>query len=312
MKPRSCVVIINYRNAEDTAACVASALRSEQPVRVVVVDNSPHDPALEAALAPFPNITTLHPDENLGFGRGCNLGIEWALKNTDCEFVMLLNSDATVEADTILTLEEVMDEHPNVGLATGRIVFMEAPDRLCYARGTIDWKRGGGKVPGFGGDAMSATALLSGPVQFASGCAMLLRRSLLEQIGGFDEAFHMYEEDVDLSLRVREAGSLVWYVAEALIRHKGHGSQRGAGDGFHTRWSASNPRYDFQVYHSVRNTLINARKHARGKNLVVFSTFYPLFVLRRSLPVAFARGTRAFIPVFRGFRDGLRAPLGRS
>ena len=81
------------------------------PLDIVVVDNTPNDPELEPALSFCPKVTLIRAPDNLGFGRGNNLGIEWALKNTGCEFIFIFNNDATVQPDSIEILEKAMDAH---------------------------------------------------------------------------------------------------------------------------------------------------------------------------------------------------------
>lgn len=285
--------------------------KSDVPTKIVIVDNTPGDPGLAQVLESHPDVTLLLSKKNGGFGSGCNIGMEWALNNTACEFVLLLNPDTVVREDAISLLEGTMDERPRAGVATGRIVFMENPDVLFSGRGRIDWRRGGARVPEFGGSALAQWALQAGEIGFASGCVMMIRRAVLESIGGFDPVFFMYEEDVDLSIRVRKAGFTIFYCPEALILHKGQGTQR-SGGAFQKRWSPANENYDFQVFYSVRNAIINARKHARGKDLVLFAAVYPLFVMRRTIPAAWRLGFRAFRPVWRGVATGIREPLQQA
>lgn len=276
-KARTCVITINYDGAEDTAACVASLVASAVPLAIVVVDNTPNDPDLEEHLTPFPQITFLRASENLGFGQGNNLGIEWALKNTDCEFIFVFNNDATVELRTIQLLEKALDEHLEAGITCPRIVLTEAPDKLWYGGGEVDWKRGGGSVPGVFGAAEAQSAMLPRHVSFASGCAMMIRCSVLEREGGFDPRFFMYEEDLELSLRVQERGSRIWYEPNALVHHIGQSSQKNRAK-FISRFHPQNPSLAFMVYHSTKNRLLNMRMHAHGKNRLIFLSVFPIFL----------------------------------
>lgn len=306
---RTCVVTINYKGASDTVACITSLHASSVPVSIVVVDNTPDDPDLIDALKSYPEVKLIRAPENLGFGRGNNLGIEWALRNSDCENILLFNNDATVEQDAIEKLERVMDEIPTVGIATGRIVLADRPDILWYGGGNIDWRRGGGRIPGFNGSSDSKLALRSREVEFVSGCAMLVRRDVFEQIGGFDPVFFMYEEDVDLSIRTREAGYKLFYCAEAVLSHRVQGSQRKKSDPILSKWSPMNPNFNFHVLHMVRNSIINIRKHAKIKNYVSCFVIYPLFLLVKTATISRVRGINAFIPLYQGLRDGLTLSL---
>lgn len=313
MSPRSCVVTVNFHGSTDTARCVASVESSDTPADIVVVDNTPNDPNLAEALAAFAKVEILRSPRNLGFGAGCNLGIGWALAETDCAFVLILHNDTVLEPEALGLMEGVMDEHPEAGIIAPRVVFMDDPGKLYYCgRGYIDWRTAAARMPGFGGGATGGRALGANYTRFASGSAMLVRREVLNQVGGFDEIFFLYEEDVDLSLRVIEAGYRIWYCPEAAVRHKVRGSRQRAGSAFYDRWSGSNPGYELQVYHTIRNSIINVRRHARGVNLLKFLCVYPVFVTYKTVLAARKRGFRAFAPVLRGLAAGLRQPLSSS
>jgi GT2 family glycosyltransferase len=278
MQTRTCVVTVNYKGAEDTTACVASLKESFVPVSIAVVDNTPNDPALEGALSPYPDIKLIRAPENLGFGRGNNLGIEWALTNTDSEFIFILNNDAMVEPGTLQRLELAMEAHPEAGIVAPRIVLAEDTNVLWYGGGEVDWRRGGGIVPGVLGASTAPLAMHSRHITFASGCAMLIRREVLEKIGGFDDRYFMYEEDLELCLRTIEHDWKIWYEPHALVMHKVQGSLRKRSEGYIPLLSPDNPRLAFYCYHIVRNRLVNMWLHARGRNRLVFTVyFFPYF-----------------------------------
>jgi GT2 family glycosyltransferase len=111
---------------------------------------------------------------------------------------------------------------------------------------------------------------------------MFIRRTVIQEVGGFDERFFMYEEDLELSLRVREYGYEIWYESMALVRHVGQGSTRD-GSEFMSLWSPRNPKLKFYVYHMVRNRLINASSHARGKDAVVFWLIFPMLCMYKTI-----------------------------
>ena len=308
MHPRTCVITVNYRCASDTAACLESLKFSTVPVKTVVVDNTPNDPALTNAIENFESSKIIRAPENLGFGRGNNLGIDWALLHTDCEFLLILNNDTTIWPDAIEQMEASMDNHPEASIVTGRIVFAENESILWYGGGEINWKRGGAIVPGIMGSANSELAMTPREVGFASGCTMLIRRKVLNIIGGFDPLFFMYEEDVDLSLRARSIGP-IYYEPEALVFHKVRGSQRKEGQEFQGRWSSKNPNYVFHTYQMVRSAIINARRHAKGNSRLEFVFFYPAFVLRKVLLAARSIGLESIKPVIRGAISGFKEDI---
>lgn len=300
MAGRSAVVVVDYNGAEDTRSCVESLARSETLPWLVVVDNASHEIGdVEGAISGYPGeVEVIRSNENLGFGRGNNLGIRRALSNTDCEFIFLLNNDATVEPDTISKLETTLDHYPEAGMVTARIVLSEEPEVLWHGGGDIDWRKGAPRMPGYLGPADSGIALKPRNVTFASGCAMMIRRSVLEEVGGFDPRFFMYEEDLELCLRIQKSGRTIRYAPEALVLHKGQGSQREGTEAYVPELSAKNPRLAFYAFHRIKNRMLTMRAHARGENAVKFAVFFPVFLAYKCLGYA-----------LRGRWDGVRAVL---
>src|SRR5579862_7067641 len=190
MRPsKTCVIVVSFHGADDTAVCLRSLLASQSAVKIVVVDTTPYDPELEEAIAFASDVELIRADDNLGFGGGNNLGIKWALRNTDSEYVFLLNNDATVSPDSIGSLIEALEHQPDVGIAASRIAYMHDPSLLWYGGGEIDWRRASAVTPGFNRSATAALAMLERDVTFATGCALFFRRSALDRLGGFDPRF---------------------------------------------------------------------------------------------------------------------------
>lgn len=289
--------MVNYNSAPDLERCARSLLRSRERPLLVVVDNASLEGGLEEAIAGYPEVRVIRSAENLGFGRGNNLGIRWVLRNTACEFVFLLNNDATVEPDTIVKLEEAMDAHPEAGICAPRIALSEDPGRLWYGGAYVDWRKGAPAIPGYLGPADAALALTPRDVTFASGCAMMVRRSALERIGGFDPRLFMYQEDLELCLRTQRAGWSIRYVPEALVLHKGQGADRGKeGETFTPLLSPKNPRLPFYALHLTKGRLLTAFVHARGADALRFLVWFPAYSLYKCSQYA-----------FRGRWDGIRA-----
>jgi GT2 family glycosyltransferase len=302
MQVRTCVIAVNYKGAGDTAQCVALLKRSTALVTIVVIDNTPNDPELEVALSPYSDVILIRAPENLGFGGGNNLGINWALAQTDCEFIFILNNDATVEPDTIAKLEFALDDHPEAGIVTPRIVFMDKPDMLWYGGGEVSWLRGGGKTPGVFGACDAPLAMQAREVSFASGCAILLRRKLMQQLDGFDERFFMYEEDMELCLRTQKLGWKIRYEPSALVLHAVQSSSRGE-QGYVAPLSPLNKNLPFYAYHFVRNRLINMRLHANGYHRLVFVVGFSLWIIKYSGVFLLHQRWDGLTAMFKGWRS---------
>lgn len=275
---RTGIVLVNFNNAEDTQICLASLRASTVPYKVVVVDNDSRGDDAQQIASAFPEAEVLRSTTNVGFGRANNIGLRWLLEQTDCDYLFVLNNDTTIAPTAIAQLEQALDNDTQAGLVSPRIVVMDNPESLWYGGGYVDWRTGSAKTPGFFGSAESEIALTERYVTFVSGCAMLVRRALFEQIGGFDPRLFMYEEDVELCLRVTQAGWQMLYAPSAIVYHKGHGSQRKGT--FVRGRDVKNPRLPFLTHHKTRNRLLNMHQYARGQQALTFGFYFPIWLAR--------------------------------
>ncbi len=301
---KTCVVLVSFRGAEDTEICLRSLEGSHTLTEVVVVDTTPYDPALAKLVERFGRAHLIQAGENLGFGRGNNLGIRWALEHTQCDYLFLLNNDALVLPDSIGELERQMAAEPGVSILTPRIVYRDFPERLWYGGGDFDWRRASAFTPGFNQRADAPEAMRPREVTFASGCALFVRRKAMLDLGGFDPRFFMYEEDVEWCLRALSRGYKILYQPAALILHRAQGGSKGEDEADRTDfWATSNPRLPFYAFHIIRNRLLNIYQYAGLKHLPVVAIAFPLYLLRRGIP--FLRGGRmdAVTAMFRGAWD---------
>jgi GT2 family glycosyltransferase len=215
------VVVVAYNSRDHLRLCIEPLLEVEW-VRVIVVDNaSPDDTA--AALQGLP-VTLIENPENLGFGRACNVG--W--RRGTAPYVLFLNPDARIDRTALRRLVEI-GESPGVGLVAPQTVSSNGElvrsQRTFVGVATIwaqlfflhrlfpsaSWADGIVRTP-------AAYERRSSP-DWVSGACMLLTRELLERLGGFDERFFMYCEDMDLCRRVRETGLDVVYEPGAIVVH---------------------------------------------------------------------------------------------
>lgn len=205
------VVVLNWNGWRDTLACLESLQRLSYPnFGLIVVDNGSTDGSQDQIEARFPAIKVLQTGANLGFGGGCNAGIRRALEQ-GADYVWLINSDTTVDADALTELVHVADEQAQAG-AVGSVLYeVDRPEHVQL------W--GGGQVQFWSG--MSRHQLAPAPLDFISGASMLLRREALEQVGLFDDqTFFMYWEDSDLGFRLRRAGWRLAVAEKSRVWHK--------------------------------------------------------------------------------------------
>lgn len=271
---KTAVIILNYNNSRDTLECLSSLQRSSGDLILVVVDNASSQLDIERIRA-RPEVVLLQNTENLGFGRGNNVGLKWAMENCDAKYLFIINNDATVNTDTIARLEAFLDNNSNIGGVVPKIVFAEEPDKIWYGGGEVDWKRGGGKVWGFRKHVEFDRSNITSRVNFASGCAIMFRREVLKHVGGFDPRYFMYEEDVDLSLRFAAVDRWITYIPDAIVYHKVQGTFRKGP--FYSIISPRNPLLHFYVRHIISNRLLTMHKHARDMNRLKFHLYFPMY-----------------------------------
>lgn len=205
------VVVLNWNGWRDTVACVASLQKLDYPnLNLLIVDNGSTDGSVEHIKKAMPAVELIQTGANLGFGGGCNVGIRFALER-GADYLWLINSDATVDADALAAMVRCAEKNPSFG-AVGAVIYeADQPEKIQL------W--GGGTVNLWLGRSRHRTA--AGPLDFISGASLLLRRDAVECVGLFDEAlFFMYWEDTDLSFRLRRAGWQLAVADDARVWHK--------------------------------------------------------------------------------------------
>lgn len=218
-------VVASYNTREDLLRCLRSLVRHVTlPLEIVVVDNASTDGSAAAAREEFPRTVVLENAENLGFAAACNRG--W--RASSASYVLFLNSDAEVTPGAVEALGGLLDTRPDVGVVAprtvgedGRIQVSTGPDITPLAewgqRRLVRGVREGRK------EAVAKAEVLYAREHepfWVSGSCLLTRRAALEAVRGFDEAFFLYEEDVDFCARVRAAGWRIVFTPAGTVRHR--------------------------------------------------------------------------------------------
>ena len=212
--PRVTVITLNWQRPADTLECVRSLMTVEQGnPRILVVDNGSRDDSVQQISAAFPDLELIQLPHNLSFSGGFNSAIQSAL-NTGPEYIFILNNDTVLEPGAIPALVE-----SGWDVAVPKIVYNHDPGRIWSAG--CRWRRFPPSV------AMNGFSQMDGPefnephrLEYATGCALLVRREVLEAIHGFDTDLEFAMEDYDFCYRARQAGFQMGYVPIATIRHK--------------------------------------------------------------------------------------------
>ena len=221
--PRVSVVLVNYKGAEDTLAAIEylTAL-PEYPrdLEIIVVDNASGDGSLEKLRSHSSTIVLIPSPTNSGFAGGCNAGARAA----SGEIVAFLNSDARPDTQWVSAALESFDDYEHVGAVASQVLNWEGT-HVDYSGAGLTWY-GMGYRPRTG-EKTSKKHQDQKPVLFGTGSAMFVRRWVFESLGGFDESFFMFFEDVDFGWRLNLAGHTFLYQPKSIAFHRYHRSMGG-------------------------------------------------------------------------------------
>jgi GT2 family glycosyltransferase len=297
---RVAVLVLTWNRVDELVPCLESfsCLRYSN-YHVVVLDNGSEDETAETVRKRFPWATLIENGANLGFCRGNNVGMQWALER-DFDYVLLLNSDTECTPNLLSELVAVMQGDPRIGIAGAKNLWLENPAYTWGKYGVVTWgpmlvRTIGRFEPDDQRDEQPRD------VDWVIGNACMMSGEALRAVGLFDEEFWQCNEDVDWCYRARKAGFRVVYVDRAAIRHKGGSSA-----------DLSHKQIFSYGYFIGRNAFTFARKHATPTQKVRLFVSMCVGVLGRIAFFALDNsknaiwGQRAFV---RGMLDGVRGRL---
>jgi len=206
MKPDVSVIIVSYNTADLLRKCLQS-LAKQQGVaaEIFVVDNNSQDQSAQMVENEFPRVRLIANSENFGFGKANNI----AANEAKGKYLYLLNPDTEIpEQDCLATIIRHMDNHPKVAMAGNKIYF---PNLLPQE--SVEYRYPGQR---YTKDELNS---LPGNIAWLLGACLIIRRKVYEMVGGFDEIFFLYGEDLDLGLKVRKAGWELDFIEDAHIIH---------------------------------------------------------------------------------------------
>ena len=280
------VIIPNWNGKKFLQGCLDSlALQTHHPWEVIVVDNGSKDGSVDYLNSNYPWARLVCFELNTGFSVAVNAGIRVARG----EYIALLNNDTVVEPTWLSEMVQAMQAHPEVGSTGCRMLGYD--DRKLLDGAGDGYRRGG--LPGRIGQGEHDHGQFDVPrlILGACGGAALYRRSMLNEIGLFDEDYFAYLEDVDLGLRAQSAGYRCMYVPTSVMYHLGCGT---TGSGFHP----------FVVRLSAQNNWNTLVKNLPGRLLLKFLP-YIIYWQAYYCAVVTIRG-RQFFPWLQGTWRALR------
>ena len=225
------VIVLNWNGRNVIGPCLASLARVTDPhLETIVVDNASSDGSAEIARLAAPRAELIVNERNLLFAEGNNVGLRRAIERGGTRF-LLLNNDTEVDPSFAARMLAALESDPKAGIVGPKIVYDDDPSRIWYGGGgfyPMIWiprhdslRKIDGTFPERGGET-----------RWVSGCAMLMRKEVIDAIGLLDPSYRIYCEDVDFCLRAARAGWKCLYEPRARVRHKVSSSSGGGMTAF--------------------------------------------------------------------------------
>jgi GT2 family glycosyltransferase len=215
-------VIVTYRSSKTIRECLASAKRCADAglMEVIVVDNASPDDTREILAREAGFARVMLGDANIGFGRGCNVGLHAA----SSDLIVFINPDAIVEPDAIRTIVEFMRSHPQCAIAGPAISRDDGPG-FQHVGGLLTPWDVVSEALGLH-RTLAKRQHLNGATEpfktnWVSGAMLIGRTKLLRDLGGFDPRYFLYWEETDLCRRTLDAGHEIWAIPTARVHHVG-------------------------------------------------------------------------------------------
>ena len=285
---RIIAVVVNWNGGEVNSRCLTSlGLQGAALERVVFVDNASSDGSRELVARTFPKVEIIDTGANLGYGGGNNVGFARALA-LGAEAVLVVNNDVTFERGAVAGLARALAADATVGIVGPRVLLRDEPHKVWAAGGALTWTQNLTTLRGFC-ELDGAEWQRELDVDYLAGCALLMKREVLEKLGGFDDSYFAYTEDVDLGLRAKQAGwrsrcigSIAAFHAPSSSTGGGYNPRRKYMMGvnsvrFLRRWGGARAWTSFVVYDVLTLPLLLLAGLFRGRTKAVLAKALGIF-----------------------------------
>jgi len=210
------VIIVNCNGLSYILDCLKSVYNSNYSnYEVIVSDNGSIDGSVEQIKKNFPLVKIVLNGRNIGFSEGNNA----ALRQATGKLFFLLNDDTVIHPDLLSVLAKEIESDPNIGIVGPKIYFMNEKDRIWFAGGFIDWPKSTGGNIGRGLQDYELVNDVKREVDFITGCALMIKKEVVDKIGLLDKKFFIYYEDADWCQRAKKAGYKVRYLPFGGVWH---------------------------------------------------------------------------------------------
>ena len=234
------ICILNWNGGADLQDCINSLrLNQSKDFLITVIDNNSSDDSL---LELSDDIEIIHLDQNYGFAKGYNIGIQKCITSKD-EYIVLLNYDTVIDSDFIQNIIEKINISGSEHIYGVKILYNSNKDFIWYAGGEIDLQRG--IISHIGIRESKDKYTLDQKTDYVTGCCMIMHKDIFFKLNGFDERFFMYNEDVDFCLRANSIGIQCQFLSNPIIFHKVSSS---VGGNYSIRKMLMKSKSGYQLY----------------------------------------------------------------
>jgi GT2 family glycosyltransferase len=243
------IVLLNWNGWRDTIECVESCRRLDYCYfRVLIVDNGSTDGSESILCERFPELDFIQAGANLGFAGGNNLGIRYALER-GADFVWLLNNDTTVAPEALSELVRVASSDERAGIVGSKLYYYDQPTIIAFAGG--EWKQTPLYPRHRGMDEEDRGQYGSvAEVDFITGCSLLIKAAVIQDIGEMQDSYFLYWEDIDWNATADEHGWKIMFAPASHVWHKVS--------------ATTDTLPGIKDYYGVRNRLLFLKRHKKA------------------------------------------------
>lgn len=240
------IIVLNWNGWLDTAECIESCQElAYSNFHILIVDNGSMDDSETILRGRFPSIELVQTGKNLGFAGGNNAGMRCALER-GADYIWLLNNDTVVDREALNELVKVADAKATNGMVGSKIYYYDEPKKIWFAGGV--WRKNILLASHRGQDETDYGQYNEiCEVDFVTGCSLLIKSSVIKEIGMMNEEFFLYWEEIDWNATAYEKGWEILYAPGSVVWHK-------VG-------SSIEKQSQVQTYYNIRNALLFFKKH---------------------------------------------------
>jgi len=215
-EPKISIIIVNYNGQDFLTDCLESVLKSDYPdFEVILVDNNSSDDSINIVKNKFSQVKIIINKKNLGFARANNIGIKQAIGDA----IFLLNNDTVIDPQLIKRLVSELFKTENIGIVGPKIYFANTENIIWFAGGKIDWENFNSWHLNRNKTDQDLASDVLREVDFITGCALMIKKDVINKIGLLDNKFFAYYEDADWCQRAKKAGFKIVYVPFGGVWH---------------------------------------------------------------------------------------------